>query len=227
MALYKPHSTYETPVNLFSPTFMRVCVSLAQRNGLENSACSCKKCNRQLEKERVKKQGSFCLQQPRFYPLVAECCLALQISAQAWTDTGGLSWPCSALSASPPPLPVLHHANKPEWESSWEGERERKDGGGKRDGTQAGRRNGEGAWWSQEGREWRAENERDSVCVFMVDRKKGGGGGGGVTRRPWRGEECPALAREKEMEDGVCSHRSCQLSTFPLQSHGDFLTYRF
>lgn len=32
---------------------------------------------------------------PRFYPRIAECCLALQISALAWMDTGGLCWPCS------------------------------------------------------------------------------------------------------------------------------------
>ncbi|KAI4832767.1 hypothetical protein KUCAC02_015716, partial [Chaenocephalus aceratus] len=31
--------------------------------------------------------------QPRFYPCIAERCLALQISGRAWMDTGGLCWP--------------------------------------------------------------------------------------------------------------------------------------
>lgn len=61
-------------------------------------------------------------------------------------------------------------------------------------------------------------NKSDFLCVYGQQKERGEKR---VTRRPWQGEECPALAQEKEMEGGVCSHRCCQPSTFPLQSHGD------
>lgn len=216
---------------LIFPTFIWVCVSFAQRNGLENSACSCKKCNRQLERERVKKQGPFCLQQPRFYPLVAERCLALQISGRAWTDTGGLSWPCSRCprpSSSPPPPPtpplVLRHANKPEWESSWEGERKSKAGGGKRDNTEAGRRKGEGDKVRKEGNGWL--KTRAIFCVFMVDRKKKGEGGGSDSpAMAGRGMPGPGTGER----DGGWSMLTSLLPTehIPTPESWRLLTYRF
>lgn len=64
--------------------------------------------------------------------------------------------------------------------------------------------------------------ENKSVCACVLCREKER-----VLTGHWRGEECPALAQENGMEGGVCSHCCCQLSAFPLQSHGDFLTYRF
>lgn len=84
---------------------------------------------------------------------------------------------------------ILHHANKPEWESSREGELKRKDGGGKKDNTEAGRRNGEGGKVRKEGNGWL--KTRVILCVFMVDRKKEGveewlaGHGGERNARPW------------------------------------------
>lgn len=158
-----------------------VCVSPAQRNGLENSACSCKKCNRQLERERVKKQGSFCLQQPRFYPLVAECCLALQISAQAWTDTGGLSWPCSSCPGPPPHPPVSStmQINQNERAAERVSGKEKtavERGIARRQVEETGKVRGE------VGKEGNGGLERRGilcVCVFMVDRKKEVGGRGG------------------------------------------------
>lgn len=78
----------------------------------------------------------------------------------------------------------------------------------------------------KEGNRWvevvaRGQKESNSVCGQQKEREKEWG----LTGR-WRGEECPALAQENGMEGGVCSHCCCQPSTFPLQSHGDFLTYR-
>jgi len=51
-----------------------------------------------MKKKKKKKQKNtrLCLSaMARFYPGVAECCLALQISAPVWMDTGGLCWPRS------------------------------------------------------------------------------------------------------------------------------------
>lgn len=65
------------------------------------------------------------------------------------------------------------------------------------------------------------DKKRVSLCLCATEREKEW-----VLTGHWRGEECPALAQENRMEGGVCSHCCCQPSTFPPQSHGDFLTYR-
>lgn len=181
-ALYKPYSIYEAPVNLFSP-LLCVCVSLGQRNGLENFACSCKKCNRLLERERVKKQGSFCfaaaeILSPRWRALSSITNLSPGLDGHRGAVLALLVLSVSLF------LSILHHTNKPEWESSWEGERKRKDDGGKRDNREAGWKNREGGKGRKEGNG--SLKTRVILCVFMVDREKEGGKR--ATRRPWRGE---------------------------------------
>lgn len=58
-----------------------------------------------------------------FIPALPSCCLALQISALAWMDTGGLCWPCSHCLH---PLRSAMQIN-PKWErSSWGRDRKRK-----------------------------------------------------------------------------------------------------
>ncbi|MEQ2294112.1 hypothetical protein AMECASPLE_000519 [Ameca splendens] len=57
---------------------------LTETDSTEDSAYPCEKCNtgtRKQRRGRRKKQGSFCVWWLRFYPCIAECCLALQISA--------------------------------------------------------------------------------------------------------------------------------------------------
>lgn len=79
---------------LIFPTFMCLCVSRSEK--WPGELCMfMQEMQPAVGGGKSKKQGSFCLQQLRFYPRVAERCLALQISARSWTDTEGLSWPRS------------------------------------------------------------------------------------------------------------------------------------
>lgn len=95
----------------------------------------------------------------------------------------------------------------------------------KMEGRKGNKGNEEMYVWSKgkEGNSWfevvaKEQKKRVTLCLCETERKRERSGG-------WRGEECPGLAQQNGMEGGVCSHCCCQTSTFPLQSHGDFLTY--
>lgn len=109
------------------------------------------------EEEEEKNKALFVCGRPRFYPCVAERCLALQISALTWTDTGGLCWPCS-LCLRPLRSAMQIHPNERAAEAESAG-----DGGGW--GEMGGRKGNKGRMKCKEA------NEEMYVAVVREGRK--------------------------------------------------------